>query len=189
MLRYDENDYWVKGQVEGSWRLDFYIRFKDYSTLLNEHPEWCGTTMEDSLFHDMPVLGSTKFEIDGFRQRSGLCIERDTANEQVGLSFEEERGRQLAYLNAWTLAFRIKMAVKSLVPYLDRRPLYRMSLLDFIPHYTFSGVNQYRHDTERLEQIFWPKFDWDYFRHLVARPYGYNFHRKAQQTFKSEVEK
>ena len=178
MLRYYENDYWDKGSIEGSWRLDFYIRFKNYSTLLKEHPEWCGSSMEDSLFHDMPILGSTKFEIDGFRHHTGLSIERGPLNEQIGLSFEEERGRQPTYLNARILAFRIKLAVRSLESYLDHQPLYRMSLEDFIPRYLFSGENNYHHDTEKLEQIFWSKFDWKYFRHLVIRPYGYNFHRK-----------
>lgn len=180
MLRYDESDYWDKDSVEGFWRLDFYIRFKDYSTLLKEHPEWYGASMENSLFHDMPIFGSTKFEISGFQHQRGLSIERDTANEQVGLSFEEERGRQSTCLNARILAFRIKMAVKSLESYLDHQPLYRISMVSFIPHYTFSGENHYPHDTEKLEQAFWSKFDWSYFKHLVIRPYGYNYHRKQQ---------
>jgi len=181
-LRYNENDYWNNGKnMEGVWNITFYFRFQSYRTLLEQNSHWLGQGMEESLYHDMPILGSKELLIEGFRYDTGLGLERDTEHEQVGLRFEEERGRQETVLNERILAFRVKSAVRMVEKYLDSKPFYHISLLDFFPHYTFSGNNEHQHTAElgmkKLESVFWPKFDWDYFRHLVVRPYGYNFRR------------
>jgi hypothetical protein len=183
MLRYQEDDYWDK-TVQGSWQITFYFRFLSYRELLEQNPEWLGQNMEDSLYHDMPILGSTPFLVDGFRYQTGLGLERDTEDEQVGLRFEEERRQQETVLNERILAFRIRAAVKMVEKYLDSKPFYHISLLDFFPHYTFGGYAGESHHQlgmEKLEEVFWPKFDWGYFRHLVVRPYGYNFRRNDSE--------
>jgi hypothetical protein len=182
VLRYHENDAFELGTVEGYWKVSFYFRFHNYSILLENNPHWLGSSLENTLFGDMPILGTGRFEVEGFQNRSGLCLHRDTGNEQVGLRFEGEQG---VAVNERILASRIRVAVRLVEKYLDSKPFYRICLLDFFPHYTFSGSSNYEPLREqgmaKLESIFWPKFDWSYFRHLVVRPYGYNFHGKAKQ--------
>ncbi|MDE2188212.1 MAG: hypothetical protein KGJ35_00580 [Patescibacteria group bacterium] len=181
MLRYLEDDYWNK-KVEGYWEIAFYFRFMSYRRLLEQNPHWLGQGMEDSLYHDMPILGSKELLIEGFRHQTGLGLTRDTEHEQIGLCFEEERGRQETVLNERILAFRVREAVKMVEKYLDSKPFYHISVMHFCPHYTFSGEGHHNQlVTEKLEKVFWSKFDWGYFRHLVDRPYGYNFHRKDQK--------
>lgn len=181
MLRYYESVENAETPRKGNWQLDLYIRFKGYRTLLDENPEWFGKSMDEldgGLYHDMPILGSSKFEIEGFQHFGGMSMERDTKNEQVGLHFEEPCAREDS-LPAEALAKKVLGAFKMVEKYLDRGPIVRPSLLEFFPHYTFSGQGNQTlpWKAEKLQETFWSKFDWGYFRHLVVRPWGYTFRR------------
>lgn len=181
MLRFDEDNCWDEDRFEGQWKIDVYIRFKNYGVLLDEHPEWCEQGLTENLFHDMPVLGSTRLQIEGFDYGNGSpCMERDIKNEQVALRFVERATRGWNEpINSRILVARIRTAVKMLVPYLDSKPFFRVSLAEFIPYYTFGGGDDNPSALGNLELTFWGKFDWNYFRNLVIKPYGYNYRKRS----------
>jgi len=180
MLRYYENIEATDTPRVGNWRMDFYIRFKTFRVLLTENPQWLDDPFcENGLYRDMPILGSTRLEIRGFTHFGGMSMERDTENEQVGLHLEEPYAKT-DVLSAKDLAGKVLRAFTILEKYLDRGPIFKPSLSNFVPHYTFSGQDNRTlpWKTEKLEETFWSKFDWDYFRHLVIRPWGYTFRRR-----------
>lgn len=182
MLRYNEHIEDSGNPRKGNWRVDFYIRFKSFRTLLQENPHWLEDTLHEhggGIYHDMPIFGSTKVEIEGFRSYGSMSIERDCENEQVVLHFEEPYSRSET-LSPTELIVKVDRVYRAVKKYLDRGPIFKPSLLDLVPHYTFSGQDNFTlpWKTEKLEETFWSKFDWHYFRHLVVRPWGYNYRRK-----------
>jgi hypothetical protein len=180
-LEYSEDDYHEKGNNKGCWKVTFYFRFKSYGKLLEENPHWLGQSTHDSLYHDMPILGSTPFVVKGFGHSNwvGGFYTEDRSSHQVSFFCEEEHSIQEDHINARILSARISEAVRTVTKYVDSKRLYGISLHNFLPYYTFGGQFERPDKDEKLETIFWQQFDWGYFRHLVVRPSGYNYHRIA----------
>ncbi len=187
-LSYHESQCRIGGEpdedVRGYWKVSVYIRFLPYRILLEQnYDRWHGKSMDEldgGLYHDMPILGSTKIELKGFRHSSGHgALERDSENEQVVISFEEDYPTEKLYVGE--LASRLRHAYLQLQKYLDKEPLRRLQLTSFVPFYTFSGWHGSPFEAEKLEQLFWSKFDWRYFRHLVDHPWGYSYRSKKHR--------
>lgn len=171
MLRFDENVD-LDGNHSGYWELSFYIRFLPYAKLLEQNRHWLKT---DKSYGDIPVIGSHRLIVCGFVYTTGLGLNRDTENEQVGVCFVQNSTPKP--MGAQVLATRIHATYRTVKKHLDSNPFRDLSIRSFVPTYTFGGDQRYPSDQRKLKELFWSKFDWQYVQRTGLLVQSSNYHR------------
>lgn len=155
-LQYTE--YTDRRGYHGHWKVILYSQFKDYRTLICENRHWLNGPDHET-HGNMPLLGSTPFELPGFQRNSGRA---------EGDYWQVEFSSQCVAEQPSVVAQSVHVGSKMLHGYLTRT-FDGLGLSDIVPYYTFGG--EYGSDEgDRLENFVGRQLDTTYINMTLRTP-------------------
>ena len=155
-LQYTE--YTDRDGYNGHWKVILFLQFKDYGILLSENRHWLNGPDHETC-GDMPLLGSTPFELPGFERSSGR-----TEGDYWLIEFSSQCVAEQPNVVAKSVEAGFKMLQRYLTRTFDG-----LSFSDIVPYYTFD-CEYGSLNGDRLEQHVGRQLDATYINMTLRTP-------------------